>query len=187
MLTIVARVDSTAALTLDAQVTSSGVADPDSTPGDGQGDDFDSAQVDAPASADLSVTATVNNATPNVGQNVTYTITVSNAGPDQATNVAVSSLLPAGLTFVSSTPSQGSYNSATGLWTVGPINSSASATLTITATVTGTGTKTLTASVAASDQADPDSTPGNSASEDDRAQVSVTPPQRFSKRLFLAR
>ena len=69
--------------------------------------------------ADLSVTKTVSNATPNVGDQITFTVTLTNSGPDAATGVQVTDLLPAGLTFVSATPSQGTYDSATGLWDVG--------------------------------------------------------------------
>ena len=60
--------------------------------------------------ADVGVTITVSNATPNVGDTITYTITVSNAGPSLATGVSVQDKLPAGLTFVSATPSQGTYH-----------------------------------------------------------------------------
>ena len=49
--------------------------------------------------ADLSVTKTVSNATPNVGDQITFTVTLSNQGPDAATGVQVTDLLPAGLTF----------------------------------------------------------------------------------------
>ncbi len=119
---------------------------------------------------------------------MTFTVTVVNAGPDQATNVAVTDILPSGLTFVSSTPSQGTYNNTTGVWAVGSINNGANATLQIVATVAIAGAKTNSAQITASDQFDPDSTPGNSAStEDDQASTSVTPPGRFSKRLFLAK
>jgi len=48
--------------------------------------------------ADISVTKTVNNATPNVGDSVTFTITVANAGPGSGTNLIVADLLPTGLT-----------------------------------------------------------------------------------------
>jgi large repetitive protein len=35
--------------------------------------------------ADLSVTKTVSDATPNVGDQITFTVTLNNAGPDDAT------------------------------------------------------------------------------------------------------
>ena len=129
-----------------------------------------------PQIADLSLTKIVSNATPNVGGNVTFTITVNNAGPNSATNVAVADSLPAGTTFVSSTPSQGTYSNATGVWTVGTIANTGNATLQIVASVDSIGSKTNTAQVSGADQADSDSTPNNSvAAEDDQASVSLTP------------
>lgn len=187
-LTITATVATIGAKTNTADVAASNQFDPDSTPGNAPTaeDDLDS-EVVTPTVADLSVTKTVDNATQNVGQDVIFTITVANAGPDAATNVTLTDLLPSGLTFVNSTQSQGSYDSNTGVWTVGTINSAGNATLAITATVVGVGAKTNTAQVSASDQFDPDSTPGNSLAEDDQDSETVTPPQRFSKRLFLSR
>ena len=66
--------------------------------------------------ADLAVTKTVDNPTPNVGDTITFTVTLTNSGPDAATGVRVTDLLPAGLTFVSATPSQGTYDRDTGVW-----------------------------------------------------------------------
>jgi large repetitive protein len=60
--------------------------------------------------ADLSVTKTVSDATPNVGDQITFTVTLTNAGPDAATGVQVTDLLPAGLSFVNATPGQGTYD-----------------------------------------------------------------------------
>ncbi|MEI8306987.1 MAG: DUF11 domain-containing protein, partial [Chloroflexales bacterium] len=129
-----------------------------------------------PPEADLSLTKAVNTTTPNVGDIVTFTLTLANAGPDAATHVAVSELLPVGLTFVSDTPSQGSYDAASGVWTVGTLPVSTTTTLLIHARVTGVGPYTNTAQVSASDQHDPDSTPGNgNPSEDDQASVILTP------------
>ena len=131
----------------------------------------------APDNIDLSLTKTVNNATPTVGTNVTFTILVSNAsGMSTATGVHVQDLLPTGLTYVSSFASQGSYSS--GDWLVGTLASPASATLTIVATVSTTGTKTNYAQVQVADQQDVDSIPGNAPGvhEDDDASVTVTPP-----------
>ena len=62
----------------------------------------------------------------NVGDTVTYTVIVTNNGPDSATNVALTDWLPAGVTYVSDTATQGSYNDGTGVWTVGTIANGAS-------------------------------------------------------------
>lgn len=188
-LAIVATVTTIGAKTNTAEISAANQFDSDSTPGNNvAGEDDQASATVTPTVADLSVTKTVDDSTPDLVQNVVFTVTVANAGTDQATNVAVTDLLPAGLTFVSSNPSQGSYNSGTGVWTVGSINSGANATLTITATVSTLGDKTNTAQVTASDQFDPDSTPANSvATEDDQASAILTLPTTFSKRLFLAR
>ncbi|MBU8869431.1 MAG: DUF11 domain-containing protein, partial [Gemmatimonadales bacterium] len=109
-------------------------------------------------SADLQVVKTVDEATPNEGGTVVYTLTISNLGPTDATGIAVTDALPAGVAFVSSTPSQGTYNDGTDIWTVGGIANAANATLDITCTVdAGTGGSTInnTALVSAADQADP--------------------------------
>ena len=84
---------------------------------------------------DLALTKSVDNATPAVGDTITYTIVVTNNGPGGASGIVVTDSLPAGVTFVSSTVSQGSYDSGTGLWTVGAVANAASATLTITCVV----------------------------------------------------
>ena len=55
---------------------------------------------------------TVDNASPNAGQNVTYTFTLTNNGTVPATGVTFSDLL-AGLTYVSSTTTQGTVTNGT--------------------------------------------------------------------------
>ncbi|HHC75283.1 MAG TPA: DUF11 domain-containing protein, partial [Thiothrix sp.] len=65
------------------------------------------------------------------GDTVVYTITISNSGPGDATGVEVSDQLPAGVSYTSDTPSQGTYNSSSGIWSVGNLANGASATLTI--------------------------------------------------------
>ena len=68
----------------------------------------------------------VNNSSPIVGNNVNFTINLSNAaGYSQATGVNLSDVLPAGLTFVSATAAQGTYNAGTGVWNVGTLASGA--------------------------------------------------------------
>jgi hypothetical protein len=64
---------------------------------------------------------------------------------DLAAGVSVSDVLPAGCTYVSNTaPSVGTFNSSTGLWTIGSLNNGSSATL-ITATVNASGSYANTA------------------------------------------
>lgn len=132
-----------------------------------------------PASyADLSVTKTVSNASPTNGATITYTLGVTNAAASSltATGVQLLDLLPLGVSFVSAGGS-GSYNSGTGIWTVGTLAPGASASITITVTVTATSGATVTngAEVFASSVADLDSTPNNgSTTEDDDAFASFT-------------
>lgn len=86
--------------------------------------------------ANLVTTKTLLSASPTTtGSTVSFQITVRNDGPAGATNVRLTDLMPSGLTYQSNTPSAGSYNSGTGLWTIGSLASGASATLTINATV----------------------------------------------------
>ncbi len=119
---------------------------------------------------------TVDNATPNVGENITFTINLTNDGPNDATNVDVKDLLPAGLTYVSDTTSEGSYDNVTGIWDVGTVENGSTSTLTITATVTSAAAIENIAQVTASDQFDPDSTPNNDVpEEDDQDSATVTP------------
>ncbi len=86
-------------------------------------------------SADLKIEKTVNNNTPNCGDNIIYTIKVTNSGPDNASNVEVTDVLPSGLIFQSSSTTQGSYNPTTGKWTVGTLSTGSFATLSITVKV----------------------------------------------------
>src|SRR5262249_36225811 len=108
-----------------------------------------------PQQADLQVAKTVNDARPNVGELITFTVTLTNAGADAATNVPVQDLLPAGLTFVSATPSQGTYNSSTGVWAVGTVTTATPQTLLLRATVVSPSPAINTASISHSDQFDP--------------------------------
>jgi uncharacterized repeat protein (TIGR01451 family) len=101
--------------------------------------------------ADLGVVKTIDNAIPNIGSNVVFTIIVTNYGIGNATNVKVTDLLPSGYSFVSASPSVGTYVSATGVWTIGSLASDTSATLTITATVLATGNYTNTATATANE------------------------------------
>ena len=90
-------------------------------------------------------TLTSGDSTPEEGDTVTFQIEVTNNGAAQAKNVSLNDSLPAGITLTNTTPSQGSYDAATGLWTIGTINEGDSATIILTATVdVGEGGNTIT-------------------------------------------
>ncbi len=95
--------------------------------------------------AELEVDKNVDDTTPQTTTNVTFTVTATNEGPNDATGVSVADSLPTGLTFVSSNPSLGTYDSGTGVWTIGSLTSGSFATLEIVATVNA-GTETTTIS-----------------------------------------
>lgn len=97
--------------------------------------------------ADLSVAKSADATTVTVGETVTYRITVRNTGPNQATGVTVIDQLPDHLIFLSAAASQGSYDPATGLWTIGDLADGATATLTLQAKATAAGPITNTATV----------------------------------------
>lgn len=176
-LQITASLNTNAPVTNTAEITASDQRDPDSTPGNGVPTEDDQASVTVtPQVADLSLVKTIDNPTPNVGQNVTFTINLNNAGPGTATGVTVTDLLPPGLSFISAAPSQGSYDRASGLWTVGTVSAGSSASLQLATTVNTTAAVTNTAQVTHSDQPDPDSTPNNNnPNEDDQSSITLTP------------
>ncbi|MCM0666844.1 PKD domain-containing protein [Flavobacterium tyrosinilyticum] len=183
-LQIVARVNPSGDYTNKAEVSAANLPDPDSTPNNGATTEDDYAEATTtpvPTSADLSLTKAVNNATPLVGSQVTFSIQVTNSGPQEANSVAVTDLLPSGYTYVSYSATTGSYDSSTGVWTVGNMPVSDSYTLQITAVVNATGNYTNTAEITASSQPDPDSTPNNGVvTEDDYAEATTTPTVQYS-------
>ena len=119
--------------------------------------------------ADLSLTKTVDNSNPNVGENVTYTLTVTNNGPDDTNDIQVRDILPAELDFVSATESQGSFASGSGIWTVGTLANGASATLDIVVSPNTAGVITNEAEIINADRIDPDSEFRSGLATDDLA------------------
>jgi uncharacterized repeat protein (TIGR01451 family) len=69
------------------------------------------------ASADLSVSKSDQFDPVAVGDELAYSIVVSNSGPTAATGVTVTDTLPAGTTFLSATPTQGTCGQAAGVVT----------------------------------------------------------------------
>ena len=68
---------------------------------------------------DISVSKTVDNPRPILGDNVESDIIASNGGPSDASGVMILDALPAGLVFIGGTPSSGTYDEVTGQWTIG--------------------------------------------------------------------
>ena len=86
--------------------------------------------------SDLGVTKTVNDLSPLEGETITFTIDVINNGGDDAENTVVNDLLPAGLTYVGSTPPAGTtYNEISGVWDIGTLADGATISMTVSATV----------------------------------------------------
>ncbi|MCA9175273.1 MAG: DUF11 domain-containing protein [Planctomycetales bacterium] len=126
---------------------------------------------------DLELTKTADASSPTVGDEVDFTVTVLNNGPDAATGVTVEDILPAGLAFVGSSPTQGSYSAASGIWTVGTLAPGQSEVLTITVEVTTPGKKVNVAQVETADQTDIDSTPGNNVDTEDDQDMAMFSPE----------
>jgi uncharacterized repeat protein (TIGR01451 family) len=128
-----------------------------------------------PQQADLSLTKTVDNARPEVNDQVTFTLTLENLGPTAAQSVQVADQLPAGLQFVSANP-PGNYNASTGVWTIGTLAASAKETLDITARVLepagGTGPVSASTNTGTATSTTVDPNPGNNTDS-----ATVTPLQ----------
>ena len=89
--------------------------------------------------ADLEIIKIVNNATPNYGDEITYTITVRNNGPDNSTNIKVSEVLADNFKFISANASKGYYDLTNGVWAVGNLTNNETAKLVITVKIVKTG------------------------------------------------
>ena len=84
------------------------------------------------------------------GNNVTYTLQLTNEGPSIVTSVVVTDYIPYGLSFLSATPSMGSwvYTNETVVWSMPFLTNYTSASLQIVGTASGPYALTNTATVA---------------------------------------
>ena len=90
-----------------------------------------------PATFDLAIEQTVSNLRPLEDENVTYTITITNLSSIPASGVVVTDQFrpAAGVTFVSYQTTGGTYDSSTGVWTVGDLAEFTQVTLSLTVRV----------------------------------------------------
>jgi uncharacterized repeat protein (TIGR01451 family) len=120
-------------------------------------------QVGAAGTADLSLAKSDSPDPVNAGADLTYTLNITNNGPDPATNVVLTDTLPANVSVVSATATQGSCTpGATVTCSIGTINNAAVVTVTILLrAIAGAGpTLTNNASVSSSET---DPVPGNNS------------------------
>ncbi len=112
--------------------------------------------------ADLALSKTDDIDPIGVHRDLTYTLTVSNAGPSNAAGVALTDTLPAGVSFVSSTPGSPTCTHSSGTVTcnLGALAASASTSATIVVSTEATGSQVNNASVSASTS---DPTAGNNS------------------------
>lgn len=129
--------------------------------------------------ADLSLAKSIQSANPATsGSTATFrlSVTSSTSSTVTATGVQVEDLLPSGLTFVSASGT-GSYNAATGIWSVGSVMPGSTVSIDISAAIDATSGASIRniAEIIASSAPDWDSTPDNGVtSEDDYASATLT-------------
>ena len=95
---------------------------------------------DEDGEADIEVIKTVDDPTPYVGEDITYTITAINHGPSPATDIVIEDILPDDVTYLSHVPSHGIFVYPLGQWQIPALAVGESATLDITCTVDPSGT-----------------------------------------------
>jgi uncharacterized repeat protein (TIGR01451 family) len=103
-------------------------------------------------SADLAISTTASAASVTLGNNVTFSLSVTNNGPTGASGVVVSDTLPAGLSLVSVSATQGTCAGTTTVsCAVGSLAKGGSAVISLVARTSAPGTISNTASVRATE------------------------------------
>ena len=164
VLTIITKVNTTGMVIVNNVTVTSGVYDPDMSNNKAS----NNTTVVKETLADLVIVKEVSNKNPHKGDAITWTITVTNNGPDSAKDVIVTDKLPAGLIFKDS---NGNYNPATGVWTVGDLENGKSASLIITTVVDITNSEITNVAVVNS------STPDNNTDNNKDNDTTVIDPE----------
>jgi uncharacterized repeat protein (TIGR01451 family) len=125
------------------------------------------------AETDVGITKSDSNDPAPTGRNLTYTLTVTNNGPDATPAVEVTDTLPASMTFVSATPSQGTCDQSGNVVTcqLGAMASGETDTVDIVVRPTQAGRVTNTASV---ETRTPDPNPANNTDSEDTTVCRIT-------------
>ena len=98
---------------------------------------------------DLSLTKEVDDCEGEIGQNTIFTLTLENTGTADATGVVITDVLPAGLTYISHTPNNITYNQVSGEFNVGTVAVGQTVTIQITVQPTAPGYYCNTANITA--------------------------------------
>lgn len=168
-----------------AEVRSVTEPDPDSTPNNDIEEEDDQETIAFTIlpldPADLSLTKTLDNPSPKLGETVTFTLTLENDGPEPAFGVAVTDRFvefnPSPFTFISAS-GDGSFNEETGRWLPPIIEVGTPVSIDLLMRVDQLGSHTNLAEVTAAGRPDPDSTPNNrDPVEDDQDEVTLTTQQ----------
>ncbi|WP_406285278.1 DUF11 domain-containing protein [Embleya sp. NBC_00896] len=85
--------------------------------------------IDPTATVRLELRRAADRAQAKPGDVVTHTVTVRNGGTADATSAVVRNTVPAGVKLMDSKPSQGEFDTATGLWKTGSIKAGSAVTL----------------------------------------------------------
>ncbi len=125
----------------------------------------------------LGVTLTSNHTEINYGLTESFVLTLTNTTSNNATNVKVQLSIPTGMTFqTANVGNLGSFDLATGIWTVGTMAANSSHQITVNALVSKGGNLKCYAQVTACDQTDSNSSPNNyagTAVEDDESDFNI--------------
>ncbi len=170
-----------------AQITQATHFDPDSSPGNGTGNQLEDDEARAeitlvPADLSLSkILVGISGAVPNIGEVVTFELSVTNIGPGIATNVSIRDIVPSGYTLIS-VGNGGVVNGNSISWNFPELTVGTQVVrynVTVNAPSNTAGEYTNLAEIMTSDQFDPDSTPANDdgdQSEDDEAAHRISTP-----------
>ncbi|QLE00796.1 gliding motility-associated C-terminal domain-containing protein [Galbibacter sp. BG1] len=99
--------------------------------------------------SDITITKTVDNMTPLVGEIIEFIVTVSNTGETEFKDVIIDEVIASGFSFQQHTLSTGTYFSGSGVWNIDVLAANETATLTIKVKVNPTGNRTNIATISA--------------------------------------
>jgi uncharacterized repeat protein (TIGR01451 family) len=109
-------------------------------PDPNRANDTAAAVLNGPDAADVGVVIAADRRVMAAGETVSLVATATNAGPAAVPGVKVAVSLPAEMTLLAQAPGAGSFDAATGVWTIGDLAAGSSATLTLSARLDVDGT-----------------------------------------------